>query len=452
LAPRAALILLLAPVAIGAGGSLLLLALPFGITAAASTGLLVGMVLLQAVAALLAAMLWRAAGRRAEAEAARLEAAARQDAVRQAERMRTDMLATAAHEVRTPLAGILGLLDLVLAGPSLPRATRADAIAARQAAADLMLLLRDLIEVPGEAAPPLASVAFRIDECMEQVVALLRARAVAQGNRLSVAVAAGTHPAWRGDPARIRQILTNMTANAIRFTEGGEVRIGARENSAGALELSVSDTGRGIPPARLASLFDRFQESEGGTGLGLSICRDLAARMGGSIAVQSAPGRGSIFTVTLPLPQVPDSEAAPLTEAPADTAPVPMRRGPPVLVVDDVAVNRRLLGSVLERAGYAHEGVGDAEGALALLRSRPYAAVLMDLQMPLVDGLEATRRLRALDGPAATLPVIAVTAQGGSETRIAAREAGMDGFLVKPVSVAELIAALDDAKAVRAAG
>ena len=250
------------------------------------------------------AILWRAECVRVEAETAARAEAARQEAARHAAKLRADMLATAAHEVRTPLAGILGLLDLVLGGPSLPRAVRGDAVAARQAAADLMLLLRDLIEVPGEESAPIASIPFRIDETMEQVVALLRARAAAQGNRLSIAVATGTHPAWLGDPARIRQILTNLTANAIRFTEAGEVRIEARETAAGALELSVSDTGAGIPADRMATLFDRFQRSEEGTGLGLSICRDLAARMGGTIGVTSAPGRGSVFAVTLPLPRV----------------------------------------------------------------------------------------------------------------------------------------------------
>jgi signal transduction histidine kinase/CheY-like chemotaxis protein len=399
------------------------------------------------------AILWRAECVRVEAETAARAEAARQEAARHAAKLRADMLATAAHEVRTPLAGILGLLDLVLGGPSLPRAVRGDAVAARQAAADLMLLLRDLIEVPGEESAPIASIPFRIDETMEQVVALLRARAAAQGNRLSIAVATGTHPAWLGDPARIRQILTNLTANAIRFTEAGEVRIEARETAAGALELSVSDTGAGIPADRMATLFDRFQRSEEGTGLGLSICRDLAARMGGTIGVTSAPGRGSVFAVTLPLPRVPDGEVVPLEEAaPAAKGPPPaIRPGPPVLVVDDVPVNRRLLGHVLERAGYAHEGAGDAAAALDLLGSRPYAAILMDLHMPAVDGLEATRRIRALPGPAALTPIIAVTAEGGTETRRRAREAGMNGFLIKPVSLADLSAVLAEAIAERAA-
>ncbi len=410
------------------------------------------LLLLMAATALVGAVLWRHEASRIAAEAATRAEAARQAADLLARRLRTETLATAAHEVRTPLAGVIGLLDQVLGGQGLARPARADVTAARQSASDLMLLLRDLIEVPGEEPAPLAELPFRIDETMEQVVVLLRARAVARGNQLAVAIATGTHPTWRGDAARLRQILTNLAANAIRFTEGGQVRIEARESAAGALELSVSDTGQGIPPARLATLFDRYQESEGGTGLGLSICRDIAARMGGAIAVQSAPGRGSVFTVTLPLPRAAaedmDGAAAPPT--PARMA--PRRATAPVLVVDDVPVNRRLLGAQLEKVGHTHEEAADAATAVAMAQSRPYVAVLMDLHMPVVDGLEATRRLRALPGPAGRLPIIAVTAEGGTQTRTAAQAAGMDGFLLKPVSLPDLSSALQKAIAARAAG
>lgn len=413
---------------------------------------LLALVIVLAGVALLAAVLWRSEVARGEAAAEARAAAAKAETEQHAAKLHADMLATAAHEIRTPLSGVLGLLDLVLGGTGLSRTARADTQAARQAASDLMLLLRDLIEVPGEVKAPLASDPFRIDETMDQVVALLRARAAAHGNRLAVAIATGTHPAWRGDPARIRQILTNLTANAIRFTEGGEVRIEARETAAGHLQLSVSDTGAGIATDRMATLFDRFQRSEQGTGLGLSICRDLAARMGGGIAVTSAPGRGSLFTVTLPLPRVADEEVVPPEHAaPVSAPPSPARRpGPPVLVVDDVPVNRRLLGHVLDRAGWGHEEAGDAATALTLVQSRPYAAVLMDLQMPEIDGLEATRRLRALSGPAGRLPVIAVTAQGGEDVRAQAEAAGMDAFLVKPVSAADLTAVITRALANRA--
>ncbi len=405
-----------------------------------------------------------------EAAAASAEAIAARNAL---VHRQSEMLAIAAHEVRTPLGGVLGLLDLVLASPSLPPVARQDAGAARQAAGDLMLLLRDMIEAPADARP---DELFRIDDLMEQVVALLRGRAAQQGTTLATAVAPGTPPAWIGDPLRLRQILTNLVANAIRFTVGGVVRIEAREGPARGLEVAVSDTGKGIAPERLAKMFDRFQPSEGGTGLGLSICRDLAARMGGTVTVNSAPGRGSLFSVALPLRQVPPAEVAGvhpaparltqdparltedpagLVQAPARMVPAPARLAPapamplpigglPVLVVDDVAVNRRLLGVVLERAGHAHQGAASAVEALQMLAAGPYRAVLMDLQMPGMDGFEATRRIRALPGAAGSVPVLAVTAQDSLESRAAATASGMNGYLPKPVGLAELAAALRD--------
>jgi len=405
-----------------------------------------------------------------EAAAASAEAIAARNAL---VHRQSEMLAIAAHEVRTPLGGVLGLLDLVLASPSLPPVARQDAGAARQAAGDLMLLLRDMIEAPADARP---DELFRIDDLMEQVVALLRGRAAQQGTTLATAVAPGTPPAWIGDPLRLRQILTNLVANAIRFTVGGVVRIEAREGPARGLEVAVSDTGKGIAPERLAKMFDRFQPSEGGTGLGLSICRDLAARMGGTVTVNSAPGRGSLFSVALPLRQVPPAEVAGvhpaparltqdpasltqdpagLVQAPARMVPAPARLAPtpamplpigglPVLVVDDVAANRRLLGVVLERAGHAHQGAASAVEALQMLAAGPYRAVLMDLQMPGMDGFEATRRIRALPGAAGSVPVLAVTAQDSLESRAAATASGMNGYLPKPVGLAELAAALRD--------
>jgi signal transduction histidine kinase/CheY-like chemotaxis protein len=370
-------------------------------------------------------------------------------------RQQAEMLAVAAHEIRTPLGGVLGLLDLLLSSSGLNRAARADAAVARQAAADLMLLLRDLIEVPGGGAAAPASEPFRIDEVMEQVVALLRARAAERGTRLATAVALGTAPTWRGDSTRIRQVLTNLAANAIRATEGGEVRLEARETPQGALELNVSDTGAGIAADRLSRMFERFQPSEGGAGLGLSICRDIAGRMGGSISVTSAPGRGSAFTVMLPLPRIetpdlPGVLPAPLVPPPHAEHGAAPQPGQIVLVVDDVAVNRRLLGMLLARAGYGHEGAGGGEQALAMLRARPYAAVLMDVQMPGLDGFETTRLIRALPGPTGRLPVLAVTAQDQDGARATAAAAGMNGYLIKPVSLDDLSAALASALAAKA--
>lgn len=445
------LLLLIAPAV--AAAAVAAVDLTAGLPHAICTALLLALALVQGVITWLAVRRWRERDA-AAATAARMAAEAATTRERLM-RQQAEMLAVAAHEIRTPLGGVLGLLDLLLASSGLNRAARADAAVARQAAADLMLLLRDLIEVPGGAASAPATDPFRIDEVMEQVVALLRARAAQRGTRLATAVAVGTAPVWRGDSTRIRQILTNLASNAIHATEGGEVRLEARETPQGTLELIVCDTGAGIAPERITRMFERFQPSDGGAGLGLSICRDIAARMGGSIGVTSAPGRGSAFSVMLPLQRVEAADlpgVLPAPLVPPAAPPEGAARQPTqvVLVVDDVAVNRRLLGTLLDRAGYGHEGAGGGEQALAMLRARPYAAVLMDVQMPGLDGFETTRLIRAMSGPAARLPVLAVTAQDHAETRASATAAGMDGYLIKPVSLEDLTAALGAVLAARA--
>jgi CheY-like chemotaxis protein/anti-sigma regulatory factor (Ser/Thr protein kinase) len=317
-----------------------------------------------------------------------------------------------------------------------------------EAARDLVQLLHDLVEMPDGEYMPMVNRPFRVDEAMQDVVKLLSARAAGAGIGLAAGVAPGTSPAWRGDIQRLRQILVQLVANGLRATQRGEVRLDARETSAGALELRISDTGRGMAPDRLERLFEPLGGPEGGSSLGLAVCRDLARRMGGDITVKTAPGKGTAFTVTLPLDK---ATLAAVEDTAAIARPIPMvrrlamdaaRSRAPVLVVDDVSVNRRLLATVLARAGFAHEEAGDGETALALLAARDFSAVLMDVEMPGMDGMETTRRLRAMPGKPAILPVIAVTAHRSAEGEEKARAAGMDHYLVKPVGAAELAEAL----------
>ena len=335
-------------------------------------------------------------------------------------------LAATAQDIATPLGGVLSLLDLMLGAPGLPREARADAAVARQAVGDLMLLLRDLDGAQDGAPPPLAEAPFRVDEVMEHVVALLQGRAVQRGGTLATAVAIGTPALWIGDAARLRQALIVLVARAVQASEGGTVQVQARASAAGMLEIGVSQIGT-------------LARQEDGAMPGLSMARDIVARMGGTFSTISAPGSGSLITLALPLPLAFPQALSKAAEAqPAETrAAVPV-----VLVIDDVAVNRLLLGTMLERTGFAHEGADGAESALAMLRARSFAAVLMDLEMPDIDGLEATRLLRALPAPAGRVPVLAVTAQDTAESRAAAAEAGMDGYLVKPIGAEQLAASL----------
>jgi CheY-like chemotaxis protein len=338
--------------------------------------------------------------------------------------------ATAPEGLRRPIGAVLGLLDLLLASSGLSRAARADVQAARMGTADLALLLRDMAE-PGPQTADLVPV--RIDETVEQVAALLRGSAAQAGTRLSTAIALGTHASWHGDPIRLRILLTHLAEAAIKATPGGEVRLEARQTGQGGLQLIVADTGSGMTADQQSRLFD----AAGGAGAGrdLALCRDLATRLGAMLRVSSAVGRGTAIALALPWSRI---EEPPL--AATNPAPPPLR--PRVLVVDDVPVNRRLLRALLERADCL---VQEAEGgtmALAALADGPFDLVLMDIYMPGMEGLEATRRIRALRGAASRVPVLMVTSEDDPDARAAARAAGARGFLVKPVSLEELTAAL----------
>lgn len=443
LQPRLLLLTILGPAALG----LLAALLPARLGLPAPGGFLVLLAVIALQCGIAAAALALAARRRGESEA-ELEvraAALRRAAAEEAERGRARLIATAAHEIRTPLNGIAAMLEGALATPGLPRDARDSAEKAVEGVRDLVQLLRDLVEMPDGEHLPLISRPFRLEDALQDVVKLLTARAAAAGLDLSFAIAPGTAPAWRGDAGRLRQILVQLVANGLRATTRGGVKVDASQTAHGLLELRVTDTGRGIPTERIGRLFEPLGGPEGGSSLGLAVCRDLVRRMGGDIAVASTVGHGSVFTVTLPLARASLSDVEALGLA---TAAAPRRlplAGPAagtVLVVDDVAVNRRLLGTVLARLGYATEEAADGETALALAAAGDHVAVLMDVEMPGMDGLETTRRLRALPGPAGRLAVIAVTAHRSQEGEAACRAAGMDHYLVKPVAAADLAAIL----------
>lgn len=444
LAPRLLLLTIIGPAAIGVLAYSLLPRL--GVAAPGGLMVLVAVVAFQFGMAVALAALDARRLRETQTERDLRAAAARRAAAEDAERARARLIATAAHEIRTPLNGIAALLEGALATPGLPREARDNTEKAVEGARDLVQLLRDLVEMPDGEHLPLLSRPFRLEDALQDVVKLLAARAAGAGLSLSFTIAPGTSPAWRGDAGRLRQILVQLVANGLRATTSGGVTVEAGETPHGMLELRVTDTGRGIPPERIGRLFEPLGGPEGGSSLGLAVCRDLVRRMGGDIAVTSTLGHGSVFTVTLPLAKSSLSELEAIALAPAA-----QRRTPPqgsagtVLVVDDVAVNRRLLGTVLTRIGYACEEAPNGETALAMLAAGDYVAVLMDVEMPGMDGLETTRRLRALPGPAARLPVIAVTAHRSQEGEAATRAAGMDHYLVKPVAAADLAAILSRA-------
>ena len=257
-----------------------------------------------------------------------------------------------------------------------------------------------------------------------------------------------------GDSTRVRQILYNLVSNALKFTEAGEVRVDLFAQPQG-FGMRVEDTGIGIAPDRVAHLFQKFEQADasttrrfGGTGLGLSICRELAHLMGGHIAVESQVGRGSVFTVTLPLERSTEAAAPTLAALAEDLPENPLGERPlRVLAAEDNSVNQLVLKTLLHQAGVHPMLVGDGVAALAAWEQEDWDLILMDMQMPLMDGLDATRAIRAREATSMRkrTPIIALTANVMSHQLATYVDAGMDGFVGKPIEVGELFAAMEAA-------
>ena len=281
-----------------------------------------------------------------------------------------------------------------------------------------------------------------LGELLDSTVAMLKVRADAKGLRLvrePVPEVAGLV----GDPTRLRQALLNYAGNGIKFTETGSVTVGVRllgEDANGArLRFEVSDTGIGIDPAVLPRLFSSFEQAEpgitrkyGGTGLGLAITRRLARLMGGEAGAESRPGEGSTFWLTVRLAKSAEAPVAlPAKRQSSEERLARAFAGTPVLLAEDNAVNRRVAAALLSSAGLRVDEAVDGEQAVRKAADRPYPVILMDLKMPRVDGLEATRRIRALDTHRRTR-IVGLTASTLDEDRDACRASGMDEVLVKP--------------------
>ncbi len=381
-----------------------------------------------------------------EGHAALLEA---RDAADRASAGKTRFLAHMSHELRTPLNGVLGLAQALAQDPALPPTQRERAAMLERAGRHLNALLNDILDLSSIEAGRLQLVATpsRLHPLLDEVAGLARAGAEAKGLHLRIDLAPDLPGAVLGDPLRIRQILHNLLNNAIKFTPpGGAVTLAVRRGEPSGLLLTVTDDGPGVPEDLRDRLFQDYaratrEAAKGdGTGLGLAISAGLAQAMEGSIRFGTPPGgKGSLFEVWLPLPE---AEMAP--EAPHPPAPIPCPTGLHVLVVDDVTVNRLVLRAILEPAGHRVSEAADGQAALDLLGAPGPLPdlVLMDVLMPGLDGLEATRRIRALPGPAARLRILAVTASAMPDQIAECLRAGMDGHLTKPVDRRVLLEAV----------
>ena len=381
---------------------------------------------------------------RVAAERALVEAKAAAEA---ASRAKSDFLANMSHEIRTPLNGVLGLAGL-LAGQDMPEEQKRLVGMICQSGATLERLVSDLLDMAKieagrmtvEAAP------FRLADTVMAAVAPHRVQAEAKGLDFDLTLADRAADArLLGDSTRLGQILTNLLSNAVKFTDAGRVAIAVdlvADGDAERLTFEVADTGVGFDPAFMAQLFERFTQADesitrrfGGRGLGLSICRALADLMGGSIEAESRPSGGSRFTFTLSLPR--DESTTSGGPRPAAVVPTGLR----VLLAEDHPVNQQVVQLILAAVDAQVETVEDGAAAVKAFEAGAFDVVLMDMQMPVMDGLAATREIRRQEAEAGArpTPIIMLTANAMGRHRRDARLAGADMHLAKPVTPERLL-------------
>jgi signal transduction histidine kinase/ActR/RegA family two-component response regulator len=377
-------------------------------------------------------------------------------ALKAASQAKSEFLATMSHEIRTPLNGVVGTIALL-------RATQLDAEQAAlvristESADQLLAIINDVLDFSKleAGAVEFEQIAFSPEHVVKGVRELYAANARERGLDFRAEIAADAPPWLRGDPTRLRQILNNLLSNSIKFTRSGSVRLAFTyaplDGDRVALTFSVTDTGIGISPEAHGKLFGMFSQADnsitrefGGSGLGLAICKRLTELMGGEISVASELGRGSVFTVTIPFSRAAEPPAK--TDNPCQWSQERMSQaGLHVLVAEDNAVNQLVIRKVLERFGCKVTIAANGAEAVDRLVEGRKDVIFMDVHMPVMDGITATRAIRALGGPRARTPIIALTANALPGQRDEYLAAGMDDYVSKPFQPTEVWSALNRA-------
>ena len=371
-----------------------------------------------------------------------------------ASRSKSDFLANMSHEIRTPLNGVVAMADALSRSDLGPREREMVDIV-RSSSGTLERLLSDILDtakiesgqITIEPAP------FHLADVVRETASLWRPKAEAKGVALEVEIPAGAERLVHGDVVRVRQVLTNLVSNALKFTAAGEVRLSVEDRADDRVRFTVADTGVGFEPEQKARIFGRFHQADGsitrrfgGTGLGLAISRELAELMGGGLDCESEPGIGSRFWFEAPLPLAEAAGAGASPGPDADAGAVGLR----ILLADDHPANRKVIEVLLSGTDTDLVCVADGQEALDAFRDGAFDLVLMDMQMPVMDGLTATAGIRAIEAGrgGGRTPVLMLTANAMPDHIEAGRQAGSDGHLAKPVTMATLFAGISQVLAV----